>query len=156
MEYNLKEVDVMGDFTPAPAGFYNLLITDCKKETTKAENGEMMVFEFQIVDGKYKGKKLWDYINIANPSKVCVVEIGMSAIKTIRKFTGLNENTFDCENAQEYVGKVVGAKLVIDTYNGNDNNKVKIYSKSIPVDSASDVREETAIDEDEGEEVPFS
>ena len=148
MQHNLKEVELMGEFKPVPAGFYNLRVVECEKKFTKAGTGAGLNFKFQIEDGDHAGKNVFDWINIDNPSRVAV-EIGMSAIKTIRTHVELNPDGFDDENTQEYVGKVVGAKLAIDEYNGQEKNKVSSYAKAIPVNSP------TAPQPRVSDEVPF-
>ena len=134
MRHNLKEVELMGEFKPAPEGFYNLRVVECENKPTKAGDGTGLNFKFQIEDGDHAGKNVFDWINIKNNSSTAV-KIGMSAIKTIRTHVELNPDDFDDKNTQEYVGKVVGAKLVIEKYNGKEKNKVLIYAKAIPVNS---------------------
>lgn len=44
-------------------------ITKSKIMSAKNKTGTYIKFEFTIIDGKYKGQKIWTRMNITNPKK---------------------------------------------------------------------------------------
>ena len=56
-----------------PEGIYEAVITDSRMQTTKSGTGEMLVLTLEVISGDYKGRKLWDRLNLVNPNPTAVV-----------------------------------------------------------------------------------
>lgn len=56
-------------FEPLPRGLYSAMITESAIKQTKRGDGEYLALTFEIVDGKYAGRRLWQNLNLSNPSK---------------------------------------------------------------------------------------
>lgn len=61
-----NEVDPDGGFEVIPAGDYRVQAVKSDLRATKDGNGQFLEFEFEILDGEYQGKHLWDRLNLVN------------------------------------------------------------------------------------------
>lgn len=117
------------------AGTYNVRIlsdSECKK--TKDTNNDMAVFNYEVVDGKYKGGKiLYDNVVWDNTD----VELSAKRFNTILTSIGVPDGTA-IESIQQLVNGTKGKLLSITVdwkhseYNDRWNLKVKGYQKSDP------------------------
>jgi len=56
-------------FEPLPRGDYECIVIDTTIKDTKAGTGQYIEVTLQVVDGPASGRRLWDRLNISNPSK---------------------------------------------------------------------------------------
>ena len=49
-------------------GEYQAIIVATEMKVTKAGTGQYLQLEFLITEGKYKGRKMWDRLNLRNPN----------------------------------------------------------------------------------------
>lgn len=56
-------------FEPIPADEYIAIITDSDFVDTKAGTGKYLKLTYEIIDGEYKGKKIFENLNLINPNK---------------------------------------------------------------------------------------
>ena len=70
--FNASEVEPTAGFGPIPAGSYEGLIIDSEMRSTKAGTGRFLQLKLQITDGDYRGRILWDRLNLDNPSTTAV------------------------------------------------------------------------------------
>jgi len=54
------------NFDPIPAGSYRLQVIESKLEDTKAGTGEMLTLTLEVLEGQFKGRRIWDRLNIRN------------------------------------------------------------------------------------------
>lgn len=59
-------------FDPLPMGDYTLVVTDSEMKATKSGTGEYLSLKVEVVEGKYKGRKLFANFNIKNPNAEAV------------------------------------------------------------------------------------
>jgi hypothetical protein len=59
-------------FDPVPAGSYPVIIEDSDYVDNKKQNGKMVKLTYQIIDGPFKGKKLFENLNLENPNDQAV------------------------------------------------------------------------------------
>lgn len=52
-----------------PPGKYAAVINNTDIKATKAGDGQYLEIEFQIIDGDYAGRRVWERLNINNPNK---------------------------------------------------------------------------------------
>ena len=62
-------------------------ITKSSIEATKKKDGKYIAFEITIIEGQYKGRKVWPKLNIINPNPVAV-EIAQKELATICRACG--------------------------------------------------------------------
>lgn len=80
--FNAAEVEPSKGFDPLPVGDYVAMIVDSEEKTTQAGTGSYIKLTIEIVDGDYKGRKLWENLNLNNPSSeaVAIAKATLSAI----------------------------------------------------------------------------
>lgn len=94
--FNANTVEPSDSFDPLPAGEYLCVITASEEKPTKAGTGSFLVLEFEVLDGPYKGRKLWDRLNLNNPSEVAV-KIARATLSAICRSIGVMEPSDSCE-----------------------------------------------------------
>ena len=112
--YDTTGVKESGDFSAAPPGNYTLRITETKE--AKTQRGDLMVkVVAEIAEGPCRGKKVWH--------NVCFLEkdsAGAGISKHWLHALGLPyEGKINVDHT-EWRGRLVSAKLDIDTYTANN------------------------------------
>ena len=69
-------------FAPVPAGNYISQIIDSSIGATKDMTGQILKLTFEIIDGEFKGRKIWNNLNIQNknPDTQKYAQADLSAI----------------------------------------------------------------------------
>lgn len=117
-------VEPQTDFQVLPPGKYPCLIEAAEVKQTKALTGHYIRLTLSVLDGQYKNRKLFDQINIQNPSAQCV-EIGRRCLSALGRAIGLQVIT---DTAQLLQGVVIAHVKVGKDQNGNDQNNIRTYS----------------------------
>lgn len=65
-----------------PPDRYPVQIVQSEMRATKAGDGQMLWLEMDIIDGPYRGRKIWDQLNLVNRSTV-TVEIAQRRLSAI-------------------------------------------------------------------------
>jgi len=102
-------------------GKYPVEIEAAEISETKAGNGHYIKVTMCILDGPGKNRKVWDYINIDNPSAECV-KIGMRQLSALCQAVGL----IALRDTDELLGKTCLAHVKVK----DDQNSVRTYSSS--------------------------
>jgi len=79
--------DDMNNFDPIPPGAYIAQITGSQIKDTARKDGQYISFEFTVLKGEFKGRKIWTNLNIVNPSAMAV-EIAQKELATICRACG--------------------------------------------------------------------
>lgn len=117
--FDTNSVPPQDDFDVLPPGKYPVLIEKAEVKPTKAGNGYYISLMMTVIDGPFKNRKLWDNINIANPSEKCV-EIGLRQLAALGKSIGLQAIT----DTAELLSKACLAHVKV-----KDNaNEIRTYS----------------------------
>jgi len=53
-----------GDFTLIPAGNYLAQVVESDIRPLKSGNGQALVLVFQIIDGEFNGRKVWNWLSV--------------------------------------------------------------------------------------------
>ena len=64
---------------PVPAGWYDVVIVESEAKQTQRKTGYFLALTYQIVSGEFKGRKVFQNINLQNPNEEAV-RIGRSFI----------------------------------------------------------------------------
>ncbi len=88
-QFNAKDNEKMGDFTPVPPAEYVAQIIESELKETKAKDGTRLVLKFQIMDGEFNGKTIYDSLNIQNKNSQ-TVEIAQKALASICEACGID------------------------------------------------------------------
>jgi hypothetical protein len=80
--FNAANVEPSNDFEPIPAGTYVAVIESSEKKATRAGTGHYLELKIQIAEGQYKGRFIWDRLNLwnQNPTAVKIANQSLSAI----------------------------------------------------------------------------
>ena len=89
LEQDASSVEPMGKFTPVPVDDYLAIITASEQKDTKSGNGgKYLNLTFEIVEGEYKGRKIFDTLNLVNPSEK-TVDIARQRLSSIQRCVGV-------------------------------------------------------------------
>ena len=72
-----------------PMGNYRVVATKAEEKPTKAGNGSYLEIEYEVLEGDFKGRRVWDRLNLKNPSTQAV-EIARRTLASICKAIGVN------------------------------------------------------------------
>ncbi len=72
VNFNANEVEPSSVYETIPAGKYQAVITESEMKTTKSGTGQYLKLEFEVIEGEYKGRKLWANLNLNNPNQQAV------------------------------------------------------------------------------------
>lgn len=111
---------------PVPAGDYLVCPVEAAMKTTKAGTGQFIRVVFEVIDGEYRRRKLWQNFTWINPSEKAQ-EIGRGQFSAMCKAMGMSGIVDD---TSEILQKPVIATVAIveSDWNGKDENKITHYS----------------------------
>jgi hypothetical protein len=124
--FDANTVDPASSFDPIPAGKYLAAITASEMKATKNNNGHYLELTFDILDGQYKGRKVWARLNVDNPN-IQTVEIARGELSAICRAVGVMRPKDSVELHNLPLSIKVTCKKRIDT--GEITNEIKGYEK---------------------------
>lgn len=124
--FNANDVDPNVGFEPVPAGKYLAVIVDSRTKQTKNGAGEYLQLEFEIVDGPYKGRKVWERLTLRHPNET-TVKIAKANLSAICRAVGVMKPNDSVELHGIPLTVVVGLKKRED--NGEMTNVVKAFER---------------------------
>lgn len=80
--FDATQVSPENQFTPVPNGDYPVVITESEVKPTKDGTGQYLQLTLEVIDGHYKGRKIWDRLNLWNKNSTAV-EIAQRALSQI-------------------------------------------------------------------------
>jgi hypothetical protein len=133
--YDASKFEPNNDFDPLPAGDYNVVIVNSERKKTKSGTGEMLKLELQVLDGKFQNRKLWDQLNIRNPSDVAQ-KIALGTLSSICRAV----NVLTPRDSSELHGKPLTVRVrMLDRSDYGPQNEIASYKAiSSPVDHFRD------------------
>ena len=69
LNFDANTVDPNVGFDLLPAGKYNAVIVDSEMKATKNGDGKYLELTFEVLEGVFKGRKVWSRLNINNPNE---------------------------------------------------------------------------------------
>lgn len=113
-----------GSPDPVPAGWYNVMIDESEMKPTKDGAGSYLQLRFNILDGQYANRKIFDRLNLRN-ANATAQEIAYGNLSAICHAVGLMQVT----DSQELHGKPLKIKVALrPAKDGFDaSNDVKGY-----------------------------
>lgn len=121
------------DIGAIPSGEYLAQIVDSDMKPTKNNDGEYLELEYNVMDGEYKGRKVWARLNLSSPSQKAQ-EIANRQFASIREATGV-ANPRDSQELH-YKPHVIRVEFIAagtTQKNGytttRDGNEVKAWKK---------------------------
>lgn len=86
--FDATQVPEQQEFTALPAGQYVAIITGSEEKVTKAGTGKYLQLTFEVMDGQFKGRKLWDRLNLWNQNQTAK-DIAQRALGAICRALGV-------------------------------------------------------------------
>ncbi len=117
--FDTNSVEPQKDFDLIPPGKYPVSIDKAEVLQTKKQDGYYLKVCMTILDGQYRNRKLWDNINIQNPSQQCTT-IGLGELSALGKATGVPY----VSDENQFLGKTCIAHVKIK----NEQNEIRTYS----------------------------
>ena len=124
--FDANTVDPASSFDPIPAGKYIAAITESEMKPTKNGNGHYLEMTFDILDGQYKGRKVWARLNLDNPNATAV-QIARGELSAICRAVGVMQPLDSIELHNLPLAIKVTCKKRDDT--GEITNEIKGYEK---------------------------
>jgi len=64
--------DPADNYDPLPAGKYEVEIIESEMKTTKNGLGQYLQLTLEVQTGEFKGRRVWDRLNLVNPNQAAV------------------------------------------------------------------------------------
>ena len=120
--FDADKVEPMGDMELMPSGDYEVAIVASKSKESRS--GSMYLeLELQVLDGRFKGRKLWDRLNLWHDNETAKT-MAKATLSSICRAVGVRTPG----DSAELHGRPMLAKVVVrnDAQYG-DRNEVKGY-----------------------------
>lgn len=88
INFDANTVKPRTGFDPVPNGDYRAMIVESAVKDTKDKQGKYIQLNWQILDGDYKGKIVFDRLNVQNPSETAQ-KIGQEQLSAVCHATGV-------------------------------------------------------------------
>jgi hypothetical protein len=124
--FDANSVDPASSFDPIPTGKYVAVITESEMKPTKSGTGHYLELTFDILDGQYKGRKVWARLNLDNPNAQAV-QIARGELSAICRAVGVMQPQDSIELHNLPLSIKVACKKRDDT--GEITNEIKGYEK---------------------------
>jgi hypothetical protein len=123
---------------PLPAGKYIVVISASELKPTKSGNGQFLEFEYQIIDGEHKGRKVWSRHNLQHPNAQAV-QIARGELSAICRSCGVMQPRDSAE--LHGLPLTITVKLQKRQDNGEPTNEVSAWAKK---EAAAGVPQQTS------------
>jgi hypothetical protein len=121
--FDSTSVPPADDFPVLPPDNYPVLIESTEVKATKANDGAYVKIKMSVLDGPFKGRKLFDNINIHNPNQQCV-EIGLRSLAALGQALGVRH----VNDTDQFVNQVCVAHVKVK----DGQNVIRTYSALTP------------------------
>lgn len=88
--FNANDHEPTADFEAIPKGDYEGIVIEAKMKATKAGDGKYLALTMQITDGQFRNRKLWENLNIENPSEQAM-NIARGKLSSLCRAIGIME-----------------------------------------------------------------
>lgn len=122
--FDATQIEPNGRPDALPAGKYKCVAIESDFKETKDGNGKYLQFVFEVVEGQYKGRRIWDRLNLVN-SNTQAVEIARRTLSSICHAVGVLQP----KDSMQLHNIPLTVKVACREYNGNVTNEVKGYEK---------------------------
>lgn len=136
LNFDARNVPPSVGFEPVPAGWYNVMIDDTELRPTKKADGAYLNVRFNILDGQYAGQKIFQRLNLQNPSEAAK-EIAFKQLSALCHAVGM----LQIAESTELHGKPlkVRVKVVKSEEYGDSNDITSVKNINDPTPGASNV-----------------
>ena len=126
-DFNANDVEPSSGFGAVPAGEYELYATEADIASAKSGNGEVLSLTYEILSGEFKGRKIWERMNIVHNNPVAQ-KIGQETLSALCRAVGVMQIT----DTEELLWREFTATVKVEQYQKNDGstderNSIKKY-----------------------------
>lgn len=86
--FDANQVEPNAPMEAIPADWYTVVITASEEKPTKAKTGSYLELVMEVIQGEYKGRKLFERLNLNNPNKTAV-DIAQGELSSICRAVGV-------------------------------------------------------------------
>jgi hypothetical protein len=124
--FDANQVEPSADFEPLPAGKYPAVIIESEMKPNKAGTGHYLQLTFEVLDGTFKGRRVWARLNLDNPNAQAV-QIARAELSAVCRAVGVlaPNDSADLHN----LPLVIAVKCRKREDTGDLTNEVKGYAK---------------------------
>lgn len=94
--------------TPIPAGVYPAVVAEVERKPTKNGSGELLEIVFEIIAGEHKGRRVWERLNLWNPSPQAVMIAQQSFARLLRAL-----NLKEVKTSDEILGQILEIRTAV-------------------------------------------
>ncbi len=109
---------------PIPVGDYMVVITDSEDKPNSKGTGSYLQFVLEVIEGEYKGRKLWARLNLVNPNDQAV-GIARAELSAICRAVGVMKPRDSSE--LHNLPLIVKVGMDINKETKEQTNKIKGY-----------------------------
>jgi hypothetical protein len=124
------EVQGEDSYAPIPAGEFCAAVVESDQRQTKSGDGMYLRLTFEITEGQYKGRRLWENYNLWNKSDVAVKIAKESLAKLIR---ACGKKSVVETTELHGVPVTIVTKLQSNNMTGDPETKIKGYKSCSPI-----------------------
>lgn len=124
--FDANEVEPKTDWSPIPAGDYEVMIIDSQEKDNSSGSGSFLELTLEVVVGDHQGERVFDRLNLKNPNEKAV-KIAQATLSSICRSVGVMRPS----DSSELHNKVMQARIEIEERKdkpGSFSNRVKNYS----------------------------
>jgi len=126
LNFDASQVDPAQPVEAIPSDKYNVEISKSELKATKTGNGSYLEFEFTVLEGEYRGRKVWDRLCLNHPTQK-TVEIARANLSAICHAVGVLKPRDSTELHR--IPLTINVKLKKDESTGTIFNEVRGYMK---------------------------
>jgi hypothetical protein len=130
INFDASQVNPSVPFEVLPSDKYLVEITKSEMKATKSGDGSYLELEYTVLDGAFKGRKVWDRLCLNNRTQK-TVEIARANLSAICHAVGVMKPRESSE--LHHIPFVVTVKLKKEKDSENIYNEVKGYAKRVSV-----------------------
>ena len=122
--FDANNVEPVPSFDPIPAGQYLAMIV-ASEEKTSSKGNQFLSLELEVLDGQYKGRKLWVNLNLSHPNPE-TVKFARTELASICRAIGVLKPT---DSVQLHnLPMLITVKCVNRKDTGELQNRIKSYA----------------------------
>lgn len=125
LNFDATQVDPATEFKPLPAADYKVAIVESENKPTKNGKGSYLQCKLQVLDGEFKGRTLFERLNLDNPNGQAV-EIAKKTLSAICHSVGVMQPRDSSELHNRPMIAAVAVKPR-DDKPGEFSNEIKAY-----------------------------
>jgi hypothetical protein len=122
MGFDASKVEPNEPASAVPKGEYQVIIVESEKKSTSKGDGSLLNMVLQIVEGQFKGRKLYDRLNLWNKNEQAVT-IAQGTLSAICRAV----NVLTPHTSEQLHNRTLTAVVDVSEYQGKLRNEVKGY-----------------------------